>query len=494
MSAAQLPWIVPVPVRRSDFTPLRPADAACNVEVELGRIGAFAHRRRPLPEHALLFADLQLNPDVNANRRFGSGRAGVHAGRYVKGVGRTLLAGNWNDPDDLYHNSGLQLASAGVRELLVSEYLRREGLGRVIVPCEGLLARRLPPAFRGHLRSMFGPRKVDHRGLDARLQTITHKPAGFARLSNFVWWLGAFPQQLAGGSAFGRLFELFAAAVAAPGAAAGPSPGPDEIAEGFARAVQRGVDGFFAAWRAGVSWGSVSNNFTADGRFLDLETPAVLGGPFVGTQRNALEIDGPPPERVRPNQRGHFFGLEVVRYVKQATTFARFLIARLQFLTSLGWAAPVEAQFVARFNERLVWHLRSTCPLLRPRAMIGRIADELAATLAAAGGERRLLRCMVHHAFAGPAFLAQPRGPAGLDAYRACSFVRLDAGDITPIEPGFRLLLYVPEFLRERVQPHRERAQRFHDALASLQRSADLDDCLARLDAAVAGLRRPPAA
>ena len=144
MSAAQLPWIVPVPVRRSDFTPLRPADAACNVEVELGRIGAFAHRRRPLPEHALLFADLQLNPDVNANRRFGSGRAGVHAGRYVKGVGRTLLAGNWNDPDDLYHNSGLQLASAGVRELLVSEYLRREGLGRVIVPCEGLLARRLP--------------------------------------------------------------------------------------------------------------------------------------------------------------------------------------------------------------------------------------------------------------------------------------------------------------------------------------------------------------
>lgn len=485
----RLPWTVAVPIKRSTFTPLRPGDASLNVEVDLGRIGAFSNRIAPIPSEEVLYADLQLNPDVNANRRLGSGRAGVFAGRYLKGVGRTLLAGNWSRPDDLYHNSGLLLASSGARELLVSEYVARLGLERVIVPCEGLLVRPLPPGFEDHLRNMFGPRRVDHHGVDTHLQMISHKPVAFARLSNFVWWLAAFPQELEVASTIEAFFQLFDTATD-PLTERATSPSADMIAERFARAALRGVSNFIAAWRAGITWGSVSNNFTADGRFLDLETPSVLGGPFLGCQLNALELDGKPPERISVGRSGHFFGLEVARYVSHLRAFAGHLLQRLRFLAEMRWVKPLETRFVTQFCERLRWHLRHTCPLSSIPTMSRRITDELCEVLELDRRERQIVGCMVRHAIEGQRFLEQDRGPAGFDAYKTCTFVRLDLDYVTPIEPGFRLELYVPEFLRDRPLPHRDASQVFHDSLRAIGRCTDVDACLTALGEATTRISR----
>ncbi len=479
--AATAPWTVAVPVKRSTFTPLRPEDAAYNVEVDLGSLGAFSNRGTPLAADEALYADLQLNADVNANRRLGSGRAGFYREGYIKGVGRTLLAGNWSNPEDLYHNSGLQLASAGARELLVSRYVEGLGLGRVIVPCTGLLIRELPPGFEDHLRNLYGPRPIDHGGVDSRLQVISRKPTDFGRLSNFVWWLCAFPQELERASALAEFFRRLYAALE-PGDVDARSPSADAIAERFAQMARRGFDYFVAAWRAGVTWGSVSNNFTADGRFLDLETPCVLGGPQLGCQRNGFELDEPPP-RIRVDVHGRYLGLEVARYLEQLRVFAEFMMHRLRFIATLRWITPLEAAFIEQFEERMRWHLRASFPLLDEHALREQLLAALNQTLQLGGRELELLGCMIGHALGGRRFLERAPSSAVMSAYRALELVRLELGALEPIEPGFRLELYVPEFLRERAGVNAEAAARFHEGLRAVARCVERDACLATLAA-----------
>src|SRR5438128_755594 len=110
-------WCVPVPVRRSSFTPLHAAHGAYNVEVDLGQIAPFGYAAGGHDDD-LLYADLQTHPTVNVGRRLGSGRAGFYRGKYLKGVGRTQLAGNWSDPRDVYHGTGHMAPSAAVREYI----------------------------------------------------------------------------------------------------------------------------------------------------------------------------------------------------------------------------------------------------------------------------------------------------------------------------------------------------------------------------------------
>ena len=139
---------MPVPVRRSDFVALRRRHDPLNVEVDLGAIEAFSTTARRLPPEDLLYCDLQAGPDAH-RLRLGSGRSGFYRGWYLKGIGRTPLAGNWNLPAERLHNSGALLASAAIRERVASLYLEAAGAGGSIVPCEGLLIRPLPRALRG---------------------------------------------------------------------------------------------------------------------------------------------------------------------------------------------------------------------------------------------------------------------------------------------------------------------------------------------------------
>ncbi|HEX9943664.1 MAG TPA: hypothetical protein VGG03_16765, partial [Thermoanaerobaculia bacterium] len=113
------PWQVPVPLRRSDFVPFDRRHARLNVEVDLAAIATFSSTRRCVPPEDLLYCDLQVDPDASWPRRLGSGRSGFHRGWYLKGIGRTPLAANWNLPLERVHNSGFLLASAAIREHVV---------------------------------------------------------------------------------------------------------------------------------------------------------------------------------------------------------------------------------------------------------------------------------------------------------------------------------------------------------------------------------------
>src|SRR5688572_23415262 len=111
-------WLFPVPVRRSRFIDSGPQWSSFNVEVALDRISPWDFSRRKIDR--VLYFDYQTQLDNNMPGRHGSGRGGVFHGYYVKGVGRTQAAGNWNNLGDRYHGSGHLSVASALRERLIS--------------------------------------------------------------------------------------------------------------------------------------------------------------------------------------------------------------------------------------------------------------------------------------------------------------------------------------------------------------------------------------
>ena len=272
------PWSAPVPLAAADFEPLHEADRDWCVQTELAALAPFGVPGFDDGDIRIGFADFQLPARYPVARRLGSGRAVFHAGKYIKGVGRTQLAANWTDASDVLHSSGHMHPSGAIREYLVSRYLEARGLGRVIVPCEGLALRPLSPSFGGALRAHAEHNGVPLAPADTHMQALTFKPGGFARWSNFVWLAT---------HGFGELDEVIRMGLALrhfadPEAELDPdSCTPAAIAAALDAAVERTRRNFAHFFEAGIYWGSFCNNATLDGRFLDLELPTFLAEPMV---------------------------------------------------------------------------------------------------------------------------------------------------------------------------------------------------------------------
>ncbi|HYO53511.1 hypothetical protein [Archangium sp.] len=345
------PWSVPIPVAPAGFTALHESHARYAVQVDLGRIGPFGFSALPEHEAELMYSDLQTNADINVSGRLGSGRAGFYGGKYLKGVGRTLLAANWSHPTDRYHSSGHLLPSAAMREYLVSCYLEELGAGDTLVACEGLLLAPLPPGAERYLESFFPQRDFrDFAAVDRRLQAISIKGAGFARLSNFTW---SFSQWQYGTPFLVELFLKMAQYLGGPSQPpVRPSDvTPEALAERLEGAIERLVHHFERYFQAGVHWGSFHNNFTADGRFLDLETPIVFGGPFLGV---LAPPGGELPESVDLASPRGFVGCEVLYCLRQVRVFLSFLIDRMEWLSRNAWnTGELERRFLRDTVEAL---------------------------------------------------------------------------------------------------------------------------------------------
>jgi hypothetical protein len=362
-------WTIPVPVKRSRFAAMVPSHHVHNVETDLAAIRGFAlDASADLPPIA--WADLQTLPMWNALRRLGSGRAAVHRGAYLKGIGRTTLAANWSDVEDRYHGSGHMLPSAAAREWLVSRALEALDLVHTICPCNGVLAATLDQPADEWLGSIW-PGDLDRFATsDRRLQAISVKPADFARLSNFLWALdhvGA-PIELA------ELFHRMHVYLTPPGlrALSPNASSPPAIVRALVGAIERGLD-HFADWtRAGVHWGSLSNNLTADGRFLDLEVPMVLLRPFFGV------VTAPDGQW----QASNWFGLEVLAWVQETRAFVGALRERVRGLARYAFSRGVFHDFLEQLGQELDEQLPSehvlwSRPLLEERATAA-VVDALA--------------------------------------------------------------------------------------------------------------------
>jgi hypothetical protein len=279
----QPPWLLPWNVP----TPLAPAEGYASIPTGYEHLAQETHPAAAssfeVParkEEQVLWSDLQ-DPLFGSWKHIGSGRSGFFANKYLKGIGRTALATNWARGEDAYHASGHLFASGGIREYLISVYLEAVGLGDRIVPCEAVLLRRLPEALKrglqAHYASASGPAILP---IDLELQAISVKPAGFARMSNLVW----FANRLRLYADDAPACAWFAQEYALPEGARNEESKrtPDSVAAALEGAVDRTLDAFAEFFRHGVYWGSVANNFTLDGRFLDLELPTLVGRPYFG--------------------------------------------------------------------------------------------------------------------------------------------------------------------------------------------------------------------
>jgi hypothetical protein len=325
-----LPWCVPVTVRPGPFVPHREALAPFNVQTDPGALGSFGARPRPIPAGELLHADLQTTPEYHAPGKLGAGRAGYYLGKYLKGVGRTPLCANWNQPGDQMHATGHLSVSSAVREQIVTWYLQGKGLGDRINGCEGLLIAPLCDSLRAYLpAARSGPHPCD-----AAMQALSVKGSAHARFSNFVW-LMSNTDHFSSHEGLVRFLFLFARYLDPGAELALDQLTPTRIAGTFSAAIERTLRNFRDFWRAGVVWMFPLNNMTMDGRFHDLDLPTFVGGPFLGVVGDAdrlerASIPSHDPMRV--------VGLTALGYVHHVRTFYKLLVARLALLLELDFA------------------------------------------------------------------------------------------------------------------------------------------------------------
>jgi hypothetical protein len=358
ISQDSCPWSVPVPVVASRFVSLHPAHAELNVQT--APLPAFGSRAEAWPTESLLYADLQTMLYSQISGRLGSGRAGFYRGWYLKGVGKTPLAANWNRGDHL-HCSGHMSASSAIREYVASLYLQDQGCGGSIVPCEGVLFAELDPDLRGYHDNLYGARPeavvppVDHH-----LQAISVKSGAFARQTNFIWLLHHLsPANLDHGStSLPRFCELMAAALGGD-ATDSEALTPDRLIGMFGAAVSAALEHFRVWFECGVWWASFANNFTLDGRFLDLETPALLGGPFAGYMS---------PTGSGSRRRSSVVAFEQLTFIAQTRMFC---IEAVRILGNLPrYFTPIEREFGAALAGEIEAQLLAPDQILGSRDQV----------------------------------------------------------------------------------------------------------------------------
>jgi hypothetical protein len=392
-----MPWLFPVPARRSRFRAGNPDHARFNIEVAHDRLDAFAFAPSPDPE--VLHYDLQTQITGNARGRLGSGRGGVWAGHYLKGVGRTPAAANWNEPSDLYHASGHLSVGSALRERTITRFLQARGLGHAIVPCVAVLLRSLTQAESNAIATGRSSSCPEFAAADATHAALTAKPADFARLSNIAFALDHFVNEP---QALGTLFLEVDRFLRPPEARDKVDGEPRAIAEAMAAAYHRGLANFHAFARAGLFWLYLESNVALDGRFLDLETPLYFGGPFVGLALS--EIDGVPQREL--------IGFEEFGFTRHWRAFVHWFTDRLRFLQNPLVVESREARAFLRSLEREITRRVAREPwMTSDDAVIDAALHNLAPLLAVGARDRTRLHRLAREALGAWIYGRAPRLP-----------------------------------------------------------------------------------
>ena len=460
-------WHVPIPTRAGGFRALDPAFAHCDRVTDIGRIEAFSVAK-PEDREGLLWTDFQLPQRYPSNRCPGSGRAGVFEDWYLKGVGRTQFCWNWHVESATMHGSGHLFPSAAIRELLGTSYARARGLGHALVPCESLLLRPLAPAFKARLDAFAAKHGLELSPLDRELQAITVKPANFLRWSNLL------AAATFANDETDTVVELGGALMRAcePGTQrdAGAATVEDIVAAVRA-AVARGLRNFIDFYRAGLYWNSYNNNFTLDGRFLDLELPTVLaqGRPCGLVYYREGET---PPRRV--DGRATICGEGPLHFVAQTRAALEQLADHLLRLSDRAREAEVEL-YALELAQGLRRVAREDSAIASNEALYDRLYPEW--TRGGGDPERmsQALRASIHEILDGGPSCHYP------DAEDCARFV-----DLAPPEPGLSCRAFYPRACGAPPSDPRalEMIERFNEALAHTDALTDCDAALAAVAAA----------
>ena len=371
-------FFVPTPVRLLPLPALEGGDGAEAIEVvtdavEVFGVGAF----EPEPD-ALAWSDLQLDLFQGKRGRLGAGRACYYRGRYFKGVGRTPLCQNLLEGS---HHTGHMAPFSALREYLVSKAICGLGKSAAIVPTTDVMFAELP----GSLSTL---RHEPARVANEAYRAVVCRPFDFIRPSNLNQLLVTLPfESGAGRPTLGDgirvMLQILERVLAGPLRVVDSPQGPSvdtraqERRDGLLPAV---LDRFFEdRWTklelllaAGVHCGSVANNFTVDGRFLDLELAAVTGAPqmtvMLWFDQDVMELESSKVRCEASVVRSHlgrwlsfvdgwFATTESVRIPAGLRERVRALRADLAAATARSWVGNDERYldlmraFVARYED-----------------------------------------------------------------------------------------------------------------------------------------------
>ena len=452
-----LPWLFPVPIRKSRFVAADRASARFNIEVAHDRIASFSFVSGR-KENVLLY-DLQTQLHGNYHGRHGSGRSGIYLGRYLKGIGRTPAAANWNDHGEIYHGSGHLSVGSAIRERLITAFLQARDLGDTIVPCEAVLLGPLAPAERRAVRQRQSSSRVDFAPADAHMIALTVKPADFARISNFVFALNHFnntPQHL------GELFVELEEYLHPPGKRSNLDGSPNGISRALDAAFQRGLENFRAFSRIGLSWFFLNSNFSLDGRFLDLETPLFFGAPFVGLA--VTKSKGITSQIL--------IGFEEFGFVLHWRLFIAWLKARVSLMMAPEIVGAREARpFLRELRSEISARFSNRHFLYRDNELIQQATANLANPLNLGNRDRAGVSKLARYGFDWRVYAAQ--SPIPDMNWRPLAF--------QPAQPTpFRCSFKAPGFIAPALPRDGEAFAAALDQLGSLRDSTDLLRLLAK--------------
>lgn len=348
-----------MPIKQGGFTALYTKHKNLGVVVDLGSIGPYGYAAPSRPSENLIHSDFQSDPWEANLLRYGSGRAGFYRGHYLKGVGRTVLAGNWNKDSDVLHSSGHLRPCAAAREHLITVYMQARGAGDLILGCDGILVKPLDRNLRGIFEHVVKEKRGLLRTADRKFQAISVKQSDFARLSNFTWLADHTFTLERGLNGFFRW--LSQAMVDANGQSESFS-NAHRLVERVEQMTDLLISRFFRTIELGINWNGYHNNFTLDGRFVDIEGPLVLGQPFIGNLFDRTFNE----EFCFPH-----LGFELIYVLRQLFGHWTHLSARCELALNLGLrrSSPERQQTIV-FQEGLRHFLNGKRSLFRKDRML----------------------------------------------------------------------------------------------------------------------------
>ncbi len=362
-ASVRSPWSAAVPLQAGRFVSLFAKHQSCNRITDFAALASFGVPQ-PLAPTNLGFADYQLDPQYAGPRRQGAGRAVFHGAYYLKGAGRTPLALDWHDHRDAPLTTGHLPPSAGLRELVVSRYLRAKGLAQHVVACEGLLIAPLARELGEPLVRAYARRGIQLAPSDLHMQAISVKPANFARWSNILWLAHQTAPEPESVLEFAWLCEHFALA-RGPREHNLPHPetcSPSTIAASLSAALSRGFAALETCFRHGLYLGGIGHeDVTLDGRILDLETPLISGEALLCKHSTA-------PASAELGRSGRPFGIEFLLYARTVRRALETLDARLGVLERRA-ACPGVAVFLGQLRASLSAEFGSSHPIHNAQSM-----------------------------------------------------------------------------------------------------------------------------
>jgi hypothetical protein len=277
-------WIIPFEVTEGAFNHSWKQANNYNIYACYDSYAGNASSKMPDEINSLAYCDLQRS--FSSPLTFmGSGRSGFYKDTYIKGLGRTPLVHEWQGENFLHSNGTLQ-ASSAIREAALSLYLNKKDSSLI----NGIIDIRfadIDAYSKGVVERIYSYHNILPPAIDLKYIAQTQKTGNFGRYSNIVWAmrnLGVNLNEKIDFSNYRAVLRDLKKSL--------QSCMVTEIKTELSSSEQFNVSELWVSLEEkirlavtntakinchGVKLVSMDNNFTLDGRFLDLEIPLFTG-------------------------------------------------------------------------------------------------------------------------------------------------------------------------------------------------------------------------